>query len=282
MLQVRYYKYVPAPCVTLAFYANPRTIRKYARYGAAAVEQCANPLTASAGAVCCDPSDLFDGRDIATCYYKWEKMKFSTMEERCASQLKVPCSAYTEGGITSMRDFCATDWPATHAHSCPEQAPTCVGHVPGSAWGHCETAENLPAPTCEYMIRQPDYAWTQDTCTLQVEVLIDGSIFIRQSETSPKVPIKVKWSSNGYPSATCSSTAGCVEESPGHCVCDVTEVTYAVFTDNTQLPRSEEIKAQLHIGSVSLGEHILPLKMLPAAVSCLLTVSCLVYFLASS
>ena len=251
-----YYKYVPTPCVTLAFYANPRTIRKYAKYGAAAVEQCANPLTPSAGAVCCDASDLFDGRDVGTCYYKWEKMKFSTMEARCASQSKVPCSAYTEGGITSMRDQCATDWPATHTHSCPEQAPTCVGHVPGSSWGHCETSENLPAPTCEYMIRQPAYAWTQDSCTLRVQVLSDGSIIILQSDSSPKVHIKVKWSSAEHPTAdSCSSTAGCQVDSAGSCVCDVTESTSAVFTNNTNVPSKEDLRAQLHIGAVSYGVY---------------------------
>ena len=259
MLQVQYYTFVPPPCVTLAFYANPQTIRKYTQHDTSpiVVEQCANPLTASAGAVCCNSADLFNGRDLETCHYKWEKMKYSTMVARCASQSKVPCSAYTSGGITGRGDECASDYPATSVHSCPEQAPTCIANAMGVGWGHCVTSDNKPAPTCEYMQAQPDFAWTQNPCTLQVEVLSDGSIFVLQSESSPKVPIKVRWSSGEYPTATCSTTAGCVEASPGHCVCNIIEITAAVFTDNTNMPSKEEIEDQLHIGAVSLGENAL-------------------------
>ena len=108
------------------------------------------------------------------------------------------------------------------------------------------------------MILKPDYAWTSDLCILRVEVLPGGSIFMFHSESSPKVQIKVKWSSNHHPTAaSCSSTAGCEEDSAGRCICDVTEVTSAVFTDSTNLPSKEEIKAQLHIGAVPYGAYTL-------------------------
>jgi len=256
---VQYYKYVPAPCVTLTYFAEGRTIRKSDRYGRRRSSRCADPRTATAGAVCCNSGNLLDGRDVDTCHYKWEKMTYSTMEERCKSLGKVPCGAYTAGGITGIRDMCASDYPSTHYHSCPEIAPKCVGHVSGKHWGKCKTTDDKPSPACEYQESHPEYAWTKDSCSQQVFILHDGNIYTEFKAERDRVPIHVKWADTGYPAEECDSTPGCEEvvgekvgDNPAKsmgCVCDVTEVTKTVFHYQNAAPPHAQVAKTLQIGA---------------------------------
>ena len=286
VMQVKYYRYEQQPCVSLAFYGDAKTIRKFSKSGSPSergpVSFCANPLAVSAGAVCCESSDLLSGVDSGQCRYKWENMKYDTMVGRCASQSMVPCGAYTSGGwTTELGTRCNKNFTVGEedpARSCPMSAPNCVDTETGEPlvysgiYGECVTNDMKPAPHCEYFTTKPDddesssrhsgwipsFSWTNEACTLQAEVGPDGSIFIMQSasDSTVRVPVKVKWEMDTYPlAATCDSMGEC-QSAGGSCLCDVTESTSAVFADASNIPSKEEVLSQLHIGAAPRGKLI--------------------------
>ena len=293
-----FYHYVSVPCVYLSYFANAKTVRKvrptHTQYNSAATgpsadkisQYCANPLVPSGGSLCCVASGSrsndagvggsnLRGVDIASCKYKWETVKYATMEARCSALGRQPCDAYIEGGITSFSgELCGINYTSSsnpNGQRCLGEAPICYDSYPGN-WGKCYTADanwaqrtQYRAQTCSYVTQSTStsqvYSWTTQPCTLQAQVSNTGQVFVvheadnlldQYSRTSGKtVAISVPWvgGPQTYPKvgSTCAATAGCAEQGDT-CLCNVTEVTTAVFTDGANLPTLDQVYQQLHTG----------------------------------
>jgi len=92
---VRWYSYVPSPCVTMTFFNGVRISSRHtdSRWS------CANPITPVASPMCCDASDsttMTSDAPTGTWYFAAEMTTLETAKERCASNGLQQCSMYSE------------------------------------------------------------------------------------------------------------------------------------------------------------------------------------------
>ena len=132
-----YYEYKPIECVTLPFYENA-TMIKTGKHGNRLM--CANPLTPSASASCCDDPTSTDTTSQARCQYAREKVTFATAQQRCAMDVQAT-SGYVNQ-YEAARNSGATEHMVAHGqnmfwHIYPQQ-----GVNGGPCWLGCQTPEN--------------------------------------------------------------------------------------------------------------------------------------------
>jgi cullin-associated NEDD8-dissociated protein 1 len=227
-----WYEYVPAACVELTFYPNATKVKR-----ANALEFCADPNTASAGAAC-------QMGEASTCYltcaYRGERVTKQAAKERCAA---VP--AYPE----QCTDFWGSD---TYLSITP------VGGSEG-----CDTSRQLTY-----------YQWLDSPCTLKAQIASDGYVSIvhgihieheNTAASSDKLTrafkldngnyFPVKWEGDAFPAAASSTCAGACVAHGLTCVCNVTVDTAAVFTDESAMPTAAEAQAALKIGAPHIGVY---------------------------
>jgi len=260
-----FYQYVPHPCVQLTVYNHGQAIHQ-----TRGSDLCANPLLPVAGASCCNPSWSLNPSNTRQynpsehCKFKWESTTYSTAHARCdAAGLKV-CKGFSVAGLPSAvrPDF----------NNCPPRAPLEYGWSPG-VWGHCRAADGGPANTCDYAWNNQGvwkgvvyvsgfYSWTDNPCKVQVQVQPSGMVSVIHNNSNldgrykanPGNAYKVPWTAGSFPAASTSCAPACTVSSET-CICDVTEVVTAVFTNSSELPAYQEVKSQLHIASPSLDMY---------------------------
>ena len=75
-----YYEYQPIECVHLTFYEDAKMIKSGRNSNQL---MCADPLTAAAGASCCDSATTTDTTSVGRCQYAREHVTFATANSRC-------------------------------------------------------------------------------------------------------------------------------------------------------------------------------------------------------
>jgi cullin-associated NEDD8-dissociated protein 1 len=300
---VGFYTYVPPPCVRLQFFEGHRSRNGWAQV-------CANPDVASTnGAACCyDPqTQLAEGpacpaenpfydsggstrgdlcrhennnwvcplgcqettnrrapycvlqsntsamcqlglggiasSNGAECLFVAEPMKFSTAEERCAAE-------YTGGVLCSPRQVYDLGSSSQPDGSSPDWQATCGGY---------------------------QYAWTNQPCSLQVQVYPSGEVSIVDHSTRDAYlevhssnKFTVAWGSapagaaeafpatgaadaGDFPTYASNCSTGCLalSDSGGSCLCDIEVVNRPFITSATsgQVPTESDLRASLKIGA---------------------------------
>lgn len=171
------------------------------------------------------------------CLYVAEPMKFATAQQRCAAE-------YQGGAVCDQRR--ATFSESTVDGQSPDWQETCAGFM---------------------------LSWTNDPCTLQVQVFPGGDVAVvdRKGAIDFLKPnaanrFRVLWGESMlYPTFEQNCTTGCQPrpEHGGTCICDLSvENTAVVLADpDATLPSEAELRARLQIGSTApvafVGEYTL-------------------------
>jgi hypothetical protein len=102
------------------------------------------------------------------------------------------------------------------------------------------------------------YTWTQEECSVQVEVDADGHVALIHTDTTQLVfqpqsgsSFRVRWEGGRFPASdggSCAGTGKCAI-SGSKCWCTARVETTAPFTDTTAVPTAAEIEATLFLGS---------------------------------
>ena len=72
-----FYEYIPAPCVEMTFYNNPKQLQRGWDI------MCADPSNAAGAVVCCNEAGTTNTPGLALCEYNRERTTFETAQRRC-------------------------------------------------------------------------------------------------------------------------------------------------------------------------------------------------------
>ena len=222
-----YFEHIRPACVELAY--HDVTLRKvqigrtvsnngYKRYA------CADPRTVSGGAVCCSSTSFETWGDATACEFPGEYVTYATAEARCAAQSSTPNVCF---------DF-----------------------------------RSAPSTACAYKLGNSNsqWIWVGEPCAPEQVAIHDNGAVTYVQPSAVGVPaltaqsgndFRVRWvggdTGGGQPFPTvsggCETMTGCIVHG-AQCVCDVTTVTSAAFTDVATIPTVAQIEARLRIGAV--------------------------------
>jgi len=199
------YKYVPRRCVSLQFFNGGRKSFRWSR------EMCQDPRTAAAGDICC--TDHW--RSTNTCLYDYERVTYSTMEQRCTDRGMRVCSATQAQGSYDCPTSC-----------CPESRLHLWSDEPCKLQAKVDSSGRI-AVTLDFTEEDGEH---ED--------------LLKDDRTTW---FNVEWlgNSDGIPNARTNGCGPCTV-SGNSCICDVSVVERAVFSSR---PSREQILSQLHVGS---------------------------------
>ena len=152
----------------------------------------------------------------------------------------------------------AADYNGASRTLCSRKRRHCWWTNPTGAPRNCKSGHSYSLPAS-----QNPYWWTEEPCSLQVQVNTDGRVSVvhpggksvRRTGVNSGSWFRVRWAGGAYPAAggasDCATHQRCAvhqgDEGPT-CVCDVNVTTGAVFTDGA-VPSRAAAEEQLRIGS---------------------------------
>jgi cullin-associated NEDD8-dissociated protein 1 len=251
-----FYEHVRPPCVELTFYADPARVAR-----SSWIAQCADPTTASAGALCAVTS----WECHLTCHFAAERVTKAEADRRCAAAGRPACSWFWTTDASK-------GWNAKHSGVVPKDGCSPIGSSGAD-----------------------QYQWMDAPCRVRVQVDGDGYVSIihglehdkatnsgygdtrsRAFQLDSGNKFSVTWgcaegeagaggeagaegeptrAAKCFPDAKtgCSGAAGCSLHGQT-CLCDIAVATAAVYTDADDLPATgAEAAARLRIGSAAPG-----------------------------
>ena len=229
--QIGFYKYEPVPCVKLAFFSAGFVARGRNNGGEGF---CADAETALGGAVCMQEGN--DLRAFSVCRYPAERLKYSTLQARCASD-------------SASNSIISSNLVGLHTNS------------DGEPSSFTSLADNDCATATSSWKTGGTAAWTAEPCSVQAQIDSQGFVAIVHSHSSAsnswsdtprqvnsQHAFSVPWHGNVYPTVAGSCTVGCTVQG-NTCLCDTAISQAAVFTDISAMPSREQIVEQLTVGS---------------------------------